>query len=306
MAMMLLASSIGTYAQSCCCTGAGSNYSILPNLNKHVVGLRYTQRSYFAKTRSINPDLNGQITNQYMNSMELFGRFNVHKRLQLSVFIPVNIIAQKTNNTTTRAAGLGDMSLLLQYNVLNPMLCTGKVTKHQLRLGIGTKLPTGEFKMDANDLFSTNLQLGTGSIDFLANAIYTLRYKSFGFNATASYKVNTPNTREYRFGDRTQAGVSMFYIFEVKDVQIMPTAGVNYEHQFENRFKKRVLDYTGGDFINVSAGLDIYYKQFAFSSSVSPAVMNRLNWYGENRNRFNIEAGIFYNFTITNKTKPTT
>jgi len=299
--VVLLVSSFTLQAQSCCCTGAGSNYSILPNLNKHIIGLRYTHRNFYSETRSINPGLDGQITNQYMNSLEIFGRFNVYERLQLSVFLPVNIISQRAANGNTNAAGPGDISLLLQYNVLNPMLCTGKTTKHQLRLGLGTKLPSGDFKMDANDLFSTNLQLGTGSVDFLANAIYTLRYKSFGFNATASYKLNTPNTRGYRFGDRAQAGLSFFYIFEVKDIQLMPTAGLNFEHQFENKMKGRLLDYTGGDFVNTAVGIDIYYKQFAFSSSVSPAVVNRLNWHGENRNRLNIEAGIFYNFSTPKK-----
>ena len=81
----------------------------------------------------------------------------------------------------------------------------------------------------------------------------------------------------------------------------MPTAGLNFEHQFENKMKGRLLDYTGGDFVNTSVGIDIYYKQFAFSSSVSPAVVNRLNWPGENRNRLNIEAGIFYNFSTSKK-----
>lgn len=301
MAVILIISSYTAYTQSCCCTGAGSNYSILPNLNKHIIGLRYTHRNFYSQTRSINPGLDGQVTDQYMNSLEIFGRFNVYERLQLSVFLPVNIISQQAASGKTSAAGAGDISLLLQYNVLNPMLCTGKVTKHQLRLGLGTKLPSGEFKMDANDLFSTNLQLGTGSIDFLANAIYTMRYKSFGFNASASYKLNTPNTREYRFGDRAQAGLSLFYIFEIKDVQLMPVAGINYEHQFENKMKGRLLDYTGGDYVNTLVGFDVYYKQFAFSSSVSPAVVNRLNWHGENRNRLNIEAGIFYNFSTNKK-----
>ena len=173
--VVFLVSSFALQAQSCCCTGAGSNYSILPNLNKHIIGLRYTHRNFYSETRSINPGLDGQITNQYMNSLEIFGRFNVYERLQLSVFLPVNIISQRAANGNTNAAGPGDISLLLQYNVLNPMLCTGKTTKHQLRLGLGTKLPSGDFKMDANDLFSTNLQLGTGSVDFLANPNKTIR-----------------------------------------------------------------------------------------------------------------------------------
>lgn len=294
---MLLASFIQAYTQSCCCTGAGANYSILPNLNKHVVGLRHTYRNYFSEIRSLNPEVDGTVTNQHLNSLEIFGRFNLTERLQLSVFAPVNFISQQSQVSKEQTSGLGDLSFLLQYNVLDPLRCSGKKSKHQLRLGAGTKLPSGEFKMDATDRFSTNLQLGSGSIDFIFNAIYTYRFNDFGFNAGASYKYNTANPQGYRFGDKAQGNINLFYLFKVKDVSLMPSVGFNYERQLCNSNNKRMLDYTGGDFVYTAVGFDVYYKQFAFSSSVSPAVMNRLNWNGENKNKLNFEAGVFYNFS---------
>ena len=298
---MLPASITNAYTQACCCTGAGANYSILPNLNKHIIGVRYSYKNYFSETHSLNPELNGTITNQNLNTLEFFGRFNLNKRLQLSLFIPVNFIEQHSNISKGKASGLGDISLLLQYNLLDPLKCNGKKSKHQLRLGIGTKLPTGEFKINADDLFSTNLQLGTGSIDFIGSAIYTFRFKNFGFNSTVSYKLNTTNNKAYRFGDKLQTGTNFFYVFDVKEIQLMSTIGFNYEHQFSNKKNGRALDFTGGDFLTTSIGLDVYYKQFAFSSSVSPALMNHLNWYGESKNKFNIEVGVFYNFSTNKK-----
>lgn len=291
------------YSQACCCTGVGSNYSILPNLDKHVIGLRYTHRTYFSETHSLNPELDGKVTNQRINSVELFGRFNIYKRLQLSVFIPVNFISQHdTKGGTEKTAGPGDMSFLFQYNLLNPLKCNGKKWKQQLRLGAGFKLPVGEFKMGIDQMFATSLQLGTGSVDFITNAIYTFRLNGFGLNAGAGYKFNTANTQGYRFGDKVQSNASVFYVFDIKSVQLMPLVGVNYEHQFYNRKKGRALSFTGGDFLTAAVGLDVYYKQFACSATFSPAVMNRLNWNGENKNKFNVEAGVFYNFS-TSKTK---
>lgn len=298
---MLVASVTNAYTQACCCTGAGANYSILPNLNKHIIGVRYSYKNYFSETQSLNPELNGTITRQHLNTLELFGRFNLTKRLQLSVFLPVSFIQQQSKISTDKTSGLGDMSFLLQYNLLDPLKCNGKKTKHQLRLGLGTKLPTGEFKMNADDLFSTNLQLGTGSIDFIGNAIYTFRYKEFGFNTSVSCKFNTTNNKGYRFGDKLQSGTNFFYVFDVKEVQLMPAVGFNYEHQFSNGKDGRLLDFTGGDFLSSVVGFDVYYKQFAFSSSVSPAMMNHLNWNGENKNRFNVELGVFYNFSTNSK-----
>lgn len=299
--LMLSASVASGFTQACCCTGVGANYSILPNLNKHIIGLRYTYRSYYSQMHSLNPDENGKVTNQYLHTAEIFGRFNLHSRVMLSVFLPVNYIHQAdTKNNKQSVAGLGDMSLLFQFNLLDPLKCNGKETKHQLRLGVGTKLPSGQFKISADDMFFTNLQLGTGSIDFIGNAIYTFRYKGFGLNASAGYKFNTVNAQGYRFGDKIISAFNLFYVAEIKDLQIMPLAGINFEHQFYNRKDKRELKFTGGDFLTASLGLDIYYKHFAFSANVSPGIVNRLNWYGENKNRFNVEAGLFYNFSTTN------
>lgn len=300
--MALLALLAGTYkvqAQSCCCTSTGANWSILPNLERHVIGVRYNYKSFYSVyPQSLNPELSGKRTDQVLHSTELFGRFYVAKPLQLSVQLPVNVIQEKTEKGISTEAGLGDMSFLLQYSVLDPHRCNGHVSKHQLRLGTGIKLPSGRFKMDpATNMFLSNLQLGTGSVDFMFNAIYTYRYKNFGFNVLGAYKLNTANPQQYKFGDRLQSGATAFYVVTVKDVQLMPNAGINFEHGFYNRMRKQVLDYTGGDFLTTTVGLDLYYKQFAFSSSFTPALMNELNWGGEVRRKYSFEAGFFYNFS---------
>lgn len=309
--LMLVASNKNSYTQACCCTSAGANYSILPNLNKQVIGLRYAYSNYITTTTTTHTHMMGgkemvmtdlgKAGTQTMNTLEMFGRFSLYKGLQLSVFVPVHVRAEKVDGQMQRTAGLGDMSFLLQYSLLNPLKCNGKETKHQLRLGAGAKLPSGEFKLNSKDLFSSSLQLGTGSVDFLMNAVYTLRFKKFGFNTTAAYKINTTNPQGYRFGNKFQAGTNFFFVLDVKEIKLMPSVGFNYEHQLKNTNQKLLLDYTGGDYMNASVGFDVYYKQFAFSSSITPAVMNKLNWTGESKSRFNVEMGVFYNFSITKK-----
>lgn len=287
------------YAQSCCCTGAGSNWSILPNINKHTIGARYTYRSsYSIYPSSLNPEMNGKRTNEYMHTAEIFGRFRVHERLQLSVYLPVNIIQQNEAGKFSKSAGLGDMMFLLQASLLDPAKCNGRVSKHQLRVGAGLKLPSGQFSMDKNYMFTTNLQLGTGSVDFLFNAIYTYRFKQFGFNLLSSYKLNTYNPQQFKFGDKVQAGANLFYVFDIKEsgVQLMPTVGVYYDHNFSNRKAKDELGYTGGTFVTSTIGLDIYYKRFALSASFIPTAYNKLNWSGELKQKYAIEAGVYYNF----------
>lgn len=292
---------MGVFSQACCYSGSGSGYSILPNLNKHVMGIRYSHRNFVSETQSINPETNRTLTRQQLNSLEIFGRFNLNDRLQLSVFLPFSFIEHTFRSQTNRAAGLGDMSFLFQYQVLKQNTCHTKKANHQLRVGLGTKLPTGEFVMNKQGMFNTGLQLGTGSIDFIGSVVYTYRIKKFGVNTTASYLLNTTNNKGYKLGNKIQTGTNFFYLFDVSELQLMPAVGINYEHQFSNQQAGAVLGFTGGDFMTIPLGFDLYYRQLAFSVSVSPAVMNRLNWKGENKNKYNIEAGVFYNFSTKQK-----
>ena len=293
----LLAAYINISAQSCCCASTGSNWSIMPNLEKHVIGARYYYKTFYSVyPHSLNPELSNSRTEEQLHTMELFGRFNIAKRLQLSIFLPVNIISQTDRKGDSRSAGLGDMSFMLQYGLLDPLRCNGKTSKHQLRLGAGVKLPSGQFSMTAANMFATSLQLGTGSVDFLFNGIYTYRFKQFGFNLTAAYRLNTANPYQYKFGDRVQSGASFFYVIPVKALSIMPQIGINYDHGFFNHSKKEKLSYTGGDFLTATAGLDIYYKSIAFTTAFTPALVNRLNWSGELRQKYFFEVGVFYNF----------
>lgn len=295
--LAMLAVTTNLSAQSCCCASTGSNWSIMPNLEKHVLGARYYYKTFYSVyPHSLNPELSNSRIDEQLHTLEVFGRFNIAKRFQLSVFLPVNIINQTDRKGFSQNAGLGDMSFMLQYGLLDPRRCNGKFSKHQLRLGAGVKLPSGQFSITAANMFATSLQLGTGSVDFLFNGLYTYRFKQFGFNLTAAYRINTVNPYQYKFGDRAQAGTAFFYVIPVKNLSIMPQVGINYDHGFFNKSHKEKLTYTGGDFMTATIGIDIYYKSLAFTTAFTPALVNRLNWSGELRQKYFFEAGVFYNF----------
>ena len=307
IALMLLASFANVNSQACCCSSGSSNYTILPNLDSHLVGIRYSYASYDAIAYPVmNMVMSGeqmsmmgpgQAAVERMNTLEVFGRFKLPRRFQLSVFLPVHILSESYSGSFTRSAGLGDASILLQYAVIDPAKCTGKKVKHQLKLGFGVKAPTGQFKMDAQGMSSPDLELGTGSVDFLMSGIYTLRYKKFGFNALASYKKDLVNKQQLRFGDKFRTGINPFYVLpEIKKVTITPNAGINFDHVFSNVYEKQLLTYTGGNYISASAGVEVFYKHFAFSTSISPMLMSYLNWGGEPIQRFTFETGLFYKF----------
>ena len=305
---MLLASIAGLNAQACCCNSGSSNYSVLPNIDNHIVGVRYSYSSFDA---TVYPVMNmvmsgeqmsmmgpGQAAVERMNTVELFGRFKLPYRFQLSVFLPVHILSESYSGGFNRTAGLGDASALLQYSVFNPLKCNGKPVKHQLRFGFGVKAPTGHFSLGTDGTATTtDLEMGTGSVDFLMNAVYTLTYKKFGFNVISAYKKDLVNRQQLRFGDKVSEGLNAFYIVgPFKGFSLTPTAGINYNHVFYNVYQKQVLDYTGGDYVSASAGVDFFYKHFVLSTSISPTVLSILNWSGEPVQRFTFETGLYYKF----------
>jgi hypothetical protein len=293
-----------TFSQNTCCAGAGANYTILPNLNRNVIGMRYSFGNYLSENHVSHTEQHGLHTHtstetipvkEQLHSLEIFGRFHLASRLQLSVFIPVHLIHQQTPIVQKRA-GLGDMSFLLQYSFLKPVFCGNTKPKHQLRAGIGAKLPSGAF--GERDAMQFNLQPGTGSIDFLASVIYTFRYRQFGFNTSAAYKLNTTNPQGYYFGDKAQGSIQLFYVFEVKGVQLMPSAGFTYEHRQANRYQRELVGGSEAHFLGGSAGFDVYYKHFAFSTALIPAFMNNMNGTGQTPGKLGAEAGVYYNFSV--------
>ena len=103
--------------------------------------------------------------------------------------------------------GLGDIVISANYNLINTYDSADHFFKHNLLIGGGLKLPTGEFRAIENGLtVNQNFQLGTGSLDFLFNFIYTVRRKNLGLNTELSYSRNTTNKDEYKFGNAMRAG----------------------------------------------------------------------------------------------------
>ena len=304
---------VNTKAQSCCASGSsscsmggGGNTSIMPELDKHIIGLNYTYGLYHTTIYS-GQNVNtadpaslgqGEATKGTVNTLQLYGRFNLPKRFQISVSVPVHFLKEQNATYTEHSAGLGDVSVMAFYSVFAPQKFVNKNSKHQLRIGMGVKAPTGKFSMNSDGLFTTDLQLGTGSVDFLFNLSYVYRYKRFGVSVSPMYKKNLVNRDHYQFGDNAGGALSLFYLFNpAKQLAITPRVGAAYSHTFFNSYNKQLLTGTGGDVLRASAGLDIYYKNVAFSTSVAPVLLTVNNWQGESVPVISFEAGIYYSFS---------
>lgn len=261
--IVLLANSLTTGAVACdvCGCSLGGNYfGILPLYNKNFLGFRWSQarfHSYIAASQY----LDAQESDDTYSKMELWGRYYLTKRIQLFAFIPYIYNDMNGTDQVVAASGLGDINILTNYVLLNNGESKSDF-KHTLIAGGGVKLPTGKFNQeDKGKIINRNFQMGTGSLDFNLNAVYTVRYKKAGVNLEIGYKINTRNRDDYLFGNQYRASAQLFFWEKIGSFALLPHAGVNYEQAAMHRDGDIIQVNTGGTAWLASGGIDIYVKQ---------------------------------------------
>ncbi len=247
-------------AVACDRCGCGvTNYylGIMPQFTRSFVGVRY-RHSAFESTG------HEYLTTETFQTAELSGRFYPHRKWQVLAFLPYQYNEQNNGvDEPVKRTGMGDVSLLVNYNLLNTNNKQEKHrVKHQLWLGGGVKLPTGRYEGDTGEEsahFSPNFQLGTGSWDVLTNALYTLRVDQFGVSADLNYRINTTNREEYRFGNRVSGSLNVFYVQQLSSkLALMPWAGVYGENSRQDTNRGYAVEESGGYLLAGQAGADLY------------------------------------------------
>ncbi|GAB3641690.1 hypothetical protein [Spirosoma arcticum] len=262
----------------CGCGNGSSFFGILPQSHRGFVGVRYGYKSYASHLTSVN--LRSEETFQ---KAELWGRFYPMRKLQVLAFVPYFVNRQTLLETGDQKtlSGLGDASVLVNYNVLNTFMdSTIHQIDHSLLLGGGVKLPTGRYRYDPlsdADVANANFQLGTGSVDVLVNAVYTVRYRQWGINTDATYKMNGANSNRYQFGNRTTVNASVLYFGQLGGVTLVPNAGVAYENARRDRDLGVLNTRTGGYTTFATAGIEGYIRNVSMGVNYQKPVTQNLS-----------------------------
>jgi hypothetical protein len=244
----------------CGCGVSGNYYGILPQFNKNFAGVRARYREYLSQHPVVVEEPQKLDSKEYFSNIEVWTRIFVTENLQLFAFVPFNNFVQKDELSSRQKSGIGDIVLSANYIAYQTHNDSIDGFRHLVQIGAGIKLPTGE---NDGSTSNQNFQIGTKSLDIPLNAIYTLRFNSFGLNTELGYSFNNTNNIGYKFGNRFTSAMRIFYWQDFAKMNVLPNIGISYEnadYDLMNTFK---VDYTGGDFFTINFGIETYWKNLA-------------------------------------------
>lgn len=250
----------------CGCSASNQYLGILPQFYKQFIGLQYQYTGFTARQASLMDPAEYETAYEFNNTLQLWGRYYIGDRIQLFSFVPYHMNNGSDAGSAFKTNGIGDVSVLA--NVVAIKDDSSCKTWHQtLLMGGGVKMPTGKYTgittLDEEGL--PNVQAGTGSWDFIANANYTVRRQKIGINADVSYTMSTANTAGYKYGNRLNTGLMGFYWWAKNKISVLPQAGIKYEytlHDYDNYSRKWLNENSGGNILLGAVGVQSFYKQF--------------------------------------------
>jgi len=252
-----------------CGCGLGNYYiGIMPHFNGKFIGLRY-QFHHF-KTR-LNDDPT-QFSNDFYQTAELWGGWNINPRLQLLAFVPFNFNHQESDEGIVKLNGMGDVAVLINYKLVDINSKNGeKNISHEFWIGGGLKLPTGKFELEEGNpdvAAIANTQRGSGSVDYMLNAMYNFRSGQLGVTTNASYKINSANKDNYRFGNKFSANSFVYYSLKAKNTFISPNAGLLYEHNEASQISSAKVELTGGSLFQAAGGIEFSFRKISVGCNI--------------------------------------
>jgi|KBSSwiStaDraftv2_1062776.scaffolds.fasta_scaffold56422_4 hypothetical protein len=283
---------IQTNACEICGCGLGNYYiGILPRFNQRFIGLRYQFNSFHTR---LNNDPS-QFSRDFYQTVELWSGWNIGKKWQVLTFVPYNFNHQVSDEGVSNLNGIGDIAVLANYSVFD---INSKNISQQLKIGGGVKLPTGKFDVDQTDpdvAAIANTQIGSGSVDFMLVGMYSLRMNRIGIVSTASYKINSSNKDDYKFGNKFSANSFVYYSTRISSVSVSPNLGLLYEHADAAQLQKNQIDLTRGSSLMGSAGAEFNFNKIAVGFNAQlPIAQN----YAEKQTKEKVKGMLHVSFAF--------
>lgn len=277
---MQLAAAMDFDCDACGCSASGGSMGFSSMLNSNFVGIRYFNQSYSSRDGIF---ANSPWIDENFNTAQIWTKIPLTDKIQIAALIPYHFHNRELTTGTENISGLGDITLMATYSVYQTQK-DSTVFTHNIQIGGGVKIPTGKFE-EANNLGTVNqsFQLGTGSWDYLFLTEYMIKKKNLGLNSMLNYNIKTENSKKYQFGNQLNYGSTLFYLLDLKTVQLVPQIGIAGEvYESNKQHGGKVLN-TAGDILFSKFGLEVGKDKFSVG-------INAMLPVNQNLSSGNIEA----------------
>lgn len=262
----------GLLCDACGCSASGGSMGFASMLDTNFIGIRYFNQNYKSTDGLYS---NSPWYEENFNTVQIWGRIPVHKKIQISTLIPYHFHNRETITGNQSINGIGDATILAMYEIFKTK--KDSITSHVVQIGGGIKIPFGKFDETNNGSFNPSYQLGTGSWDYMITSEYVIKRKQFGFNAMLNYTIKTENDRQYRFGNQTNCAGTFFYLIENPKFSFVPQlglAGEIYETNFQ--LGQRVRNTSGSIFLS-RVGFELGKNKWSFGANAMLPIKQNLN-----------------------------
>lgn len=238
---------------ACGCSASGGSMGFASMLNTNFVGIRYMNQKYKSNDGLYS---NSPWYNENFNSIQVWARIPVTKKIQVSTLIPFHFNSRETATGNQEISGIGDLTILGMYQLYQTHK-DSTFFAHTLQVGLGIKVPTGKYDDANSGAVNPSFQLGTGSWDYLFATEYTIRRKKFGLNSMLNYVFKTENSKAYQFGNQFNYSETLYYLYEKNALSFAPQIGIAGEVYGSNYQHGQKLAKTSGDVFFGKVGFEI-------------------------------------------------
>ena len=244
-----------------CSCGATNSTSVMTNTTVNYIGVNYSYLDFKFKESVFS----GYSGGDFINTLQITGQYFITDHISANISIPLQKNVRETPSELINNDGLGDIAVFGYYNFLT------QEPKHNLKLGLGVKLPTGNFnEVDSNLNANSNaaIQFGTGSYDFIFPITYGFQYERFKFSTTTMYFLKGENEEKFKYGNQTQISADVSYKWIEKESFLFSSIlGISNDN-FKPTERAGIVDYrTDGELTNAKLGIEFELDSWILGGS---------------------------------------
>lgn len=281
--VIILCISISATACDICGCGAGNSYiGLLPDFYKYIFSVRHRYNSLRTHIGA-NGNPTYLTSDEKYHIVEVWGGWAITDKIRVVVTLPYSLNEKVNQGIAKNKNGISDIAVAGYYQLLNKKTTIFKNQQltQTLWIGGGIKLPTGEYNPadKSSTSLNTNLfQLGTASVDYSLAATYDARLKNSGINVSASYKMNSSNKYEYRYGNKLNISTQGYYKFKLGRFAVAPNTGLQFETAQQDTDNHLKVDLSGGNVLLGTFGIETNTGKIAvganFQTPLSQSLAN--------------------------------